>query len=258
MKINFLGTGSSLGIPVITCNCAVCSSKDFRDKRLRTSVYIEVDDQKIIIDISPDFRSQVLTAGINRIDGLFITHEHRDHIGGLDDIRAYNFVQQAAINLYCSDRVRKSIESSNEYIFVQERYPGVPELNFFEVDQNPFKIKDTTVIPINAVHYRTADFELPVQGFRINDFTYLTDIKYIADSELEKAVGTKVLVLNVLRKEEHYSHLNIEEALEIVAKLNPQKTYFTHISHLLGKYEEIQKELPQNVFLAYDGLILDI
>ncbi len=236
----------------------MCNSKDPRDKRLRTSVYIEADDQHIIIDISPDFRSQVLHAGINRIDSVLITHEHRDHIGGLDDIRAYNFVQQAAINVYTSERVRKSIESSHEYIFVQERYPGVPELNFFDVHQTPFKIKNITVIPINAVHYRTAGYELPVQGFRLQDFTYLTDIKYIDDIELEKAYGSQVLVLNVLRKEEHYSHLNIEEDLEIVSKVKPHKTYFTHISHLLGMHEEVQKELPKNVFLAYDGLILDI
>jgi phosphoribosyl 1,2-cyclic phosphate phosphodiesterase len=258
VKVHFLGTGSSLGIPVITCKCEVCASQNNLDKRLRTSVYIEIENLNIMIDISPDFRSQVLSAGINRIDALLITHEHRDHIGGLDDIRAYNFIQQSAIDVYTSSRVRKSIESSHEYIFVQERYPGIPELNFFEVANEPFTINKLLVYPIHAVHYRTAEYELPVLGFRLHDFTYLTDIKYIDDNQLQKAIGSKVLVLNVLRKEEHYSHLNIDEALQIVNVVKPQKTYLTHISHLLGKHEDIQKELPANVFLAYDGLLVQV
>jgi phosphoribosyl 1,2-cyclic phosphate phosphodiesterase len=258
LKVTFLGTGSSLGVPVVSCDCKVCLSNDSRDKRLRTSVLIETDGLTLAVDISPDFRYQALRAKISRVDAVLLTHEHRDHIAGLDDLRVFNYRQSSAIKIYASVRVREMIETSYKYIFVKEKYPGIPDIDFTEIDDNKFRIFQTEITPVKAIHYKTDAYELPVTGFRIGVFSYLTDIKYITEVELEKVMGSKVLVLSTLRKEEHYSHLNIAEALKIVDQVKPQKAYFTHISHLLGKHTEVEAELPENVFLAYDGLELII
>jgi phosphoribosyl 1,2-cyclic phosphate phosphodiesterase len=258
LKITFLGTGPSLGVPVINCHCEVCSSKDLKDKRLRTSVIIEKEGVNILIDISPDFRQQVLVNQIYHIDALLITHEHRDHIAGLDDIRPFNFIQKSPIEVYTSARVKNCLGSSYNYIFEDDPYPGSPELHINIIDKRTFEIKGIDITPIDAVHYKHDQFELPVTGFRIGALTYLTDIKYISKKELSKAKGTKILVLNALRKEIHYSHLNLEEAIGIINKIKPEKAYLTHISHQMGKHNDIQSELPDNVSLAYDGLSIDI
>lgn len=258
MKAVFLGTGSSLGTPVISCKCPVCSSGNHKDKRLRSSLLIETGNLNLVIDISPDFRYQMLRENISRIDAVLLTHEHRDHIGGLDDIRAFNFIQKSAIDCYCSEQVKKSIECSYEYMFVREKYPGVPELNIKVIDDNPFFINNQKIIPIYASHYLINDYSLPVTGYRVDDFTYLTDIKTISESELEKVKGSKIMVINALRKQKHYSHLNISEAIGIINKIKPDFAYLTHISHMMGLHEKIQNKLPEGISLAWDRLSLEI
>lgn len=258
MKIIFLGTGSSLGVPVIGCGCSVCKSQDPKDNRLRSSVFIETGNICILIDISPDFRYQIIRENISRIDALLLTHEHRDHIGGMDDIRAFNFIQKSAIDCYSSARVIKSIESSYEYMFVQEKYPGIPEINFKEINIEPFSLAGQIIIPIIGRHFGEGHNQLPVTGFRIEDFTYLTDIKDISNDELQKAKGSKIIVLNALRKEKHYSHLNLDEAIGIVNEIKPEQAYLTHISHVMGLHSKINKELPEKVSLAWDRLTIEM
>lgn len=253
MKITFLGTGTSQGVPVIACTCPVCLSSDERDKRLRTSIHIEYEGSSFVIDSGPDFRQQMLRAKIKDLTALIFTHEHKDHVAGMDDIRAFNYVLQKKIDIYATLRVQEALVREFPYVFHDFKYPGVPEINLHTIDEHPFTIEGLQFIPIEVLHYK-----LPVTAFRIHDFTYITDANFISDKEKEKIKGSEVLVINALRREKHVSHFTLEEALDIISELKPRKAYLTHISHQLGKHSDVQKELPENVFLAYDGLKIEV
>lgn len=254
MKVYFLGTGTSQGIPVIGSEHPVCKSTDSRDKRLRVSIWIYWESFSIVIDCGPDFRQQMLVSQCRKIDGILYTHEHSDHTAGLDDIRPFNFIV-GKMPIYAHQRVIKNLKQRFDYVFATEhRYPGAPSVNAIEViNNNPFSIGNKTVIPINVYHGN-----LQVFGYRIDDFAYLTDAKTIEASEMEKLKGVKVLVINALREENHHSHFNLEEALEFITQIKPQKAYLTHISHTFGFHKDIQKKLPENVFVAYDNLKISI
>ena len=254
MKITFLGTGTSQGIPVIGSDHPVCLSKDPRDKRLRVSVLMSWDDYNFVIDCGPDFRQQMLTHKVAKLDGVLFTHEHADHTAGIDDIRPF-FFRQGDIPIYAHKRVADSLKVRFDYIFTDEnRYPGAPAVEVHIIENNkPFEIGEKQVIPINAFHNG-----LQVFGFRIKDFTYLTDVKSVEDNEIEKIKGSKIVVVNALRTEPHHSHFNLEEALDFIMKVKPQKAYLTHISHLLGFHCEVEKKLPKDVHLAFDNLQLTL
>lgn len=248
MKVTFLGTGTSQGVPVIACNCEVCQSKDEKDKRLRSSVLIETEGKTLVIDTGPDFRQQMLRANVQELDAVLFTHEHKDHIAGLDDVRAFNFKQKKDMPIYASNQVQTALKREFYYAFSENKYPGVPELKLFDIDDVPFFIHNIKVIPINVWH-----FKMKVKSFRIDNFTYITDANKIDEEELEKIKGSEVIVINALRKEEHLSHFTLDEAIQLLKKLQPKKAYLTHISHLLGKHEEVQKELPDFIQIAHDG-----
>jgi phosphoribosyl 1,2-cyclic phosphate phosphodiesterase len=250
LEITFLGTGTSQGVPVIGCDCEVCQSGDPRDKRLRTSALINIDGIHLAIDAGPDFRQQMLRADVERLDGILGRHEHNDHIIGLDDVRPFNFRYKQKMPVYASERVQKSLLERFDYAFAANPYPGAPGFELHSISkEEPFLAKGVSVQPLEVIHGK-----LPVLGFRIHDFTYITDAKFIAEEELEKARHSKVLVLNALHHRPHYSHLNLEQALEVIEKLEPEKAYLTHISHYMGLHERIDRTLPENVSLAYDGL----
>lgn len=253
MKVTFLGTGTSQGVPVIACDCDVCKSKDAHDKRLRSSVHISVNGKSFVIDSGPDFRQQMLREDITHLDGIIFTHAHKDHTAGMDDVRAYNFKQKSKIDVFATLDTQKVLKREFEYIFSDFKYPGIPEIDLITIDNNPFKAQGVTFTPIDVLHYR-----MPVLGFRVGDFTYITDANYIAEEERIKARGSKVLVLNALRREEHISHFTLKEALEVIEDLKPETAYLTHISHQLGKHKDVSKELPPHVHLAYDGLQIDL
>lgn len=253
MKVTFLGTGTSQGVPVIGCDCPVCSSLDFRDKRTRCAVHIEVEGKSIVIDTGPDFRTQMLRERITKLDAVIFTHEHKDHTAGLDDIRPFNFSQKKDMPIYGSKKVLTQIKREFSYIFEEVKYPGVPSVIPYEISNDPFTAEDVPIIPIQVLHYR-----LPVFGFRLKDFTYITDAKYIDQKEIEKIKGSKVLVLNALQKDHHISHLTLEEAIELVNIIKPERAYFTHASHKLGTHHEIESQLPSNIRLAFDGLKIQI
>ena len=252
--INFLGTGTSQGIPVIGSNHPVCLSENSKDKRLRVSVWIYAQDFSLVIDCGPDFRQQMLTNKCEFIDGILFTHEHSDHTAGLDDIRPFYF-KQGDIPVYAHERVLKNLAKRFDYIFSNEnKYPGAPSVTQVEVKNNEsFFVKNYEIIPINAWHG-----SLQVFGYRIQNFVYLTDVKTIDLEEVEKVKGCEVLVINCLREEPHNTHFNLEEALEFISLVQPKKTYLTHISHIFGFHDEIQEKLPENVFVAYDNLEITI
>jgi phosphoribosyl 1,2-cyclic phosphate phosphodiesterase len=251
MKVTFLGTGTSQGVPIIACHCEVCRSTDPRDKRLRSSILVEHEGKNIVVDTGPDFRAQMLRENVLNLDAILFTHAHRDHLAGLDDIRGFNYRMKKAIDVYCEKRVEVAIKKEFHYAFEEPKYPGVPEMTIHQIHLNPFQLFGIHITPIQVMH-----FKLPVLGFRFNDFVYITDAKTIEQSELEKIKGCKVLVLNTLRREEHISHFTLEEAVQMVEYIKPEKAYFTHISHQLGTHQEVENELPQHISLAYDGLTL--
>jgi phosphoribosyl 1,2-cyclic phosphate phosphodiesterase len=253
VKITFLGTGTSQGVPVIGCDCEVCTSDSSYNNRLRVSVLIEVDGKNIVIDTGPDFRYQMLRAKVKHLDAILLTHEHKDHVAGLDDVRAFNYRQREAINVFAHKRVHETLQREFHYAFAEFKYPGVPQINLNEIENNAFEVSGIDILPIEVMHYL-----LPVFGFRIKDFTYITDAKTISVQEREKIKGSKVLVVNALQKEGHISHFTLEEAISFAREMNIPKTYFTHISHRLGRHEMINKDLPHGIELAYDGLVLEL
>jgi phosphoribosyl 1,2-cyclic phosphate phosphodiesterase len=254
LKVTFLGTGTSQGIPVIGCDCPVCQSNDPRDKRLRTSVFLEIDKKHIIIDTGPDFRQQMLRKQVKYLDAVLITHDHNDHIIGIDDIRPFNFMANRKMPVYASKKTAENLNERFSYVFAKNPYPGAPMIDLIQVNKNKkFKFNDIDIVPIEALHGK-----MPVMGYRIGDFTYLTDVKTISDKELKKVSGSKVLVLNALHRKEHHSHLNLEQALELIEKIKPQTAYLIHLSHNMGFHAKVARELPENVYLAYDGLSVRI
>ena len=254
LKITFLGTGTSQGVPVIACNCRVCTSLDQRDKRLRSSVMIEDENTLLVIDSGPDFRQQLLRAGAKKLDGLVFTHEHKDHIAGMDDIRAFNYIGRKPVDIYATHQVQSALEREFHYVFNNEfKYPGIPEIVMHTVENKKFTVGTIELEPVLVKH-----FMMDVFGYRVGDFTYITDAKSISEVELEKIRGTGVLVLNALRREEHVSHLTLDEAVALSQEVNAGKTYLTHISHQLGTTDEINRELPEGIELAYDGLVISL
>lgn len=254
MKITFLGTGTSQGVPIIGCSCAVCSSTHSKDKRLRSSIMVETETTCIVIDTGPDFRQQMLRENVSKVDAVVFTHAHKDHLAGLDDIRAFNYILQKPMELFATEDTQNTIRREFDYIFSNSSYPGVPQVNLNTIDKNTvFTIGDITLQPIEVMHYK-----MPVLGFRINQFTYITDANFISEQEFEKLTGTEILVLNALRREEHISHFTLEQAIQIAKKVGAKRTFFTHISHQLGLHDTVAAELPEGIFLSYDQLSLNL
>lgn len=253
MKVIFLGTGTSQGVPVIGCSCEVCLSLDYRDKRLRTSVHLEVNGNSILIDTGPDFRQQILRERIQRLDFVLFTHSHKDHTAGLDDVRAFNFKQEMDMPLYGTAPVLAQLKSEYFYAFLEKKYPGTPQLQLNEISEEAFVVNNIKITPLPVTH-----LHLPVLGFRIGDFSYITDANYIGDETFEKMKGTHTLVLNALQREPHISHFNLEEAIAVAQRIGAEKTYFTHISHKLGLHQEISRLLPPGIELGYDGLSIQL
>lgn len=253
LKITFLGTGTSSGVPMIACECEVCTSDDKKDKRLRSSILVQSKNTTFIVDTTPDFRYQMLREHVKHLDAVLFTHPHKDHIAGLDDVRPFNFFQEQSMQIYANQMTIDALMREFAYAFADKKYPGVPNLELNVIGLEPFFIGDIPVIPIQVWHMK-----MPVFGFRFGDFTYITDANRIDESEKEKIRGSKILVLNALRKEKHISHYNLDEAIELVHELHIPTAYFTHISHQLGKHGAIEKRLPKGIHLAYDGLVIEI
>jgi len=250
MQITFLGTGTSQGVPLIACQCKVCKSSNFKDNRLRSSIQIDINGKVLVIDSGPDFRQQMLRNNTLQLDGLIFTHEHKDHIAGMDDIRAFNYINQKAIDVYATFNVQAALRREFQYIFSDFKYPGIPEIDFITISpDSDFMAAEVPITPIEAIHYK-----LPVLGFRINDFTYITDANFIDNKNKDKIRGSKVLVLNALRHEKHISHFTLKEAIEVAKGLEIPEVYFTHISHQLGLHDEINNSLPHGMYLAWDEL----
>ncbi len=254
MRITILGTGSSQGVPIIGCQCPVCTSTDPKDKRLRPSAIIEKDDTVVLIDASPDLRTQLINYYNKRhIDAVLITHEHRDHVAGLDDLRPIIFTQQKPMDIYAMDRTLDALKCLFFYSFQEDLYPGAPQFSLHKIGLDAFDIGSLHIIPIKVMHY-----QMEIRGFRIDNFAYITDAKYIPPGEMEKLQGLDVLVINALRRKIHYSHFNLDEALETIQRLRPGKAYLTHMGHYLGRHQDLLRELPDNVEPAYDGLVIEL
>ena len=253
MKVIFLGTGTSQGVPIITCTCVVCSSTDPRDNRLRTSVLIETERTNIVIDTGPDFRQQMLRENVHKVDAILFTHGHKDHTAGFDDIRGFNWKTKEAMEVYSNEEVEIVLKRDFHYAFAEHKYPGVPNLNLNVIQNKNFMIRDIPITPIEVLHYK-----LPVFGYRIGDFSYITDANFISESEKEKLKGSKVLVLNALRKSEHISHFTLDQAVAIAREIGAEQTYLIHMSHQMGLHAEVDSELPEGINLAYDGLAVTL
>jgi phosphoribosyl 1,2-cyclic phosphate phosphodiesterase len=253
LTITFLGTGTSTGIPMIACSCRVCTSADEKDKRLRSSILVQSSTTTIVVDTTPDFREQMLRINNKKLNAVLFTHPHKDHTAGLDDVRAYNFFSGKTMDVYANSLTEEALKREFAYAFSDKRYPGIPDINLITIDETPFVIGDIEIVPIVVWHYK-----MPVYAFRFGNFTYITDANRIEEKEKEKIKGSQVLVVNALRKEEHISHFTLQEAVNLVNELNVTQGYFTHISHQLGKHEEINKTLPSHIRLAYDGLKISI
>jgi phosphoribosyl 1,2-cyclic phosphate phosphodiesterase len=249
VKITFLGTGTSQGVPVIACDCSTCQSDDTRDNRLRTSLLLEIDNLNIVFDAGPDFRQQMLREKVTKLDAILLTHEHKDHIAGMDDVRAFNYKTQDAIDIYAEERVQKEVRKEFSYVFAEYQYPGIPKMRLNNIPPHPFYVKGIEVIPIRLFHYR-----LPIYGFRVGDFAYITDANYIPEESKEKLFGVKYLVINALRKENHISHFSLSEAVEHIRLISPRRAFITHISHQMGKWVDVSKELPPEIVIAWDGM----
>ena len=252
MRLTFLGTGTSQGVPVVACGCEVCNSKDKHDNRLRTSVLIETDKAVFTIDAGPDFRQQMLREKVKQLDAILVTHGHKDHVGGMDDIRAFNFIQRKPMTVFADDLAADSIKKEFFYAFEDDKYPGVPDFDLRLITDENIIFNGLEIIPFSVKH-----MNMPVKGFRIGDLTYITDANYISPESYAKIKGSKILIINALRKRKHISHFNLEEALNVIDIVKPEVAYLTHISHLMGKHHKVSKELPPHVFLAYDGLKID-
>jgi len=253
LSVTFLGTGTSIGVPIISCDCNVCTSTNLKDKRLRTSVLLSYRDKNIVIDCGPDFRMQMLNAGVKDLEAILFTHEHRDHIAGLDDVRAFNYILKKPIHLYLSDRVLDNVRTEFPYIFNPGDYQGAPILKLHLLENEEFDVAEMHFQPLPVLHS-----DIPVFGFRIGDFSYITDANFIPEKTLRKIKGSKILVLNALRKRKHPSHFCLSEAIKIIEIVKPEKAYLTHLGHYIGLHDEVNLELPSNIELAYDNLKIEI
>lgn len=258
MRLTFLGTGTSQGVPVIGCRCEVCQSTDVRDQRLRTSAMIECEDCRIVIDAGPDFRQQMLRTGVRSIDAILLTHEHKDHTGGLDDVRAFNFVDYPTIrvvDIFANAQTAVAIKKDYDYAFAENKYIGAPEMRLHEIDTTkPFTVKGHEIMPINGRHSE----RFFVTGYRIGPLAYMTDFKELLDGEEQKLQGIDTLVVNALRFKSHHSHFNVEEAVALINRIRPRVAYLTHLSHDIGLHAEAANKLPEGVFLGYDTLSIEI
>lgn len=254
MKVTFLGTGTSQGVPMIGCECAVCKSPDPKDKRLRTSIMVSQGGLNVVIDTGPDFRQQMLREDVRQLEAVVFTHEHKDHIAGMDDIRAYNYLQQRDMDIYASPHVQEALKRDYFYVFSNSNYPGIPKAELHTIRNGiSFQLAGMKFTPFEVMH-----LNLPITAFRINDFTYITDANFISEEAKQIIRGSKVIVLNALRKEKHVSHFTLDEAVALMKEFAPEQGYFVHMSHQIGKHEEVNKELPAFIRLAYDGLKLEI
>ncbi len=251
-RLTFLGTGTSQGVPMIGCGCDVCRSRDPRDKRLRSSVLVDYEGLRILVDAGPDFRQQMLRAGITHVDAILLTHNHKDHTGGLDDIRAFNYLEKKASEIYCEKYVEDSLRMEYGYAFAEKKYPGVPEWHVHNINEHPFTIRTVEITPIRGIHYK-----LPVLGFRFGNIAYCTDMNNIPEEEFCKLHGLDHFIINCVRYDKHISHYSLEEAIEVAQKVGAKHSWLTHLSHQLPTYNELAAELPEGILPAYDGLVLE-